>query len=272
MNNIVEFEHVTLIYDKTNVVLNDISFNIKQGEYVSLIGANGAGKSTIARLIMGLVEKTKGTIKISDIEINEKNIDSLRKEIGMVFQNPDNQFIGNTVADDVAFRLENIKMKQSLMDDIIDSKLKEVDMLQFKKYEPSNLSGGQKQRIAIAANIVCDLKLLILDEATSMIDPKGRNEIAQVISRIREENPNIAILAITHNMEEVLYSSRAIVLNENNIQFDGTPHDLFTNVELLNKFKLKEPFKYELVRKLNNEGFAVNLEDSTDEIANKICQ
>lgn len=268
----VELKNVSLAYEKDTQILNRVSFSIEEGEFVSLVGANGTGKSSIAKIIMGLVTEDSGSVKVFDIEKNSKNTAEIRSFSAYIFQNPDNQFIGNTVADDVAFRLENNLVPQKDMDSIIDNVLKDVGMTKFKHYEPQLLSGGQKQRVAIAANLVCPLKLIIFDESTSMIDPEGREEVISSILKIKKENPNMTILYITHNMEETLMSDRVLVLDNGTIAYDGTPKSLFLNDELLSKFKLKEPFKFELYKKLNSIGIKVNLDDSIEEIAKKICQ
>ena len=269
---IVEFKDVSLSYDGKNMVLDHISFDINSGEIISIIGANGVGKSSIAKLIIGLVEKTSGSIKVFDLDVDDKNIREIRKQCGLVFQNPDNQFIGNTVAEDVAFRLENSQIEHSKMDSIVDAKLKEVDMYSFKTFEPTLLSGGQKQRVAIASNIVLPLKLLIFDESTSMIDPKGKEEVMKTILKVKEENKDITIVIITHNMEEVLLTQRVLVVDNHQVAFDGKPESLFTNYNLLTKLQLNEPFKFKLVRELKEQGFAADYNDSYEVLAGKICQ
>ena len=270
--NAIEFKNVSLSYGKDNKVLDNISFEIKEGEFVSLIGANGAGKSSIAKLIINLIEPRKGSIKVFDIDVNQKNAAKVRYFTGYVFQNPDNQFVGNTVADDVAFRLENNCIPQKDMDSIIDKTLNEVGMIDYKNYEPQLLSGGQKQRIAIASNLVTDLKVIIFDESTSMIDPEGRQEVIQNILKIKKNNPQLTILYITHNMEEVLFTDRTLVLNNHKIAYDGKPEDLFINTKKLEEFNLKAPFKYEFFNKLKSNGYDINLSDNIEEISKKICQ
>jgi energy-coupling factor transport system ATP-binding protein len=273
----VEFKNVSLRYEKDVELLKDINFSIEEGEIVSIIGANGVGKSTIAKMIMGLLSANSGSITVFGLPIdsnnsNDRNIEKIRSQAGYVFQNPDNQFVGNTVADDVAFRLENNLVKQKEMDKIIDDKLIEVGMLDYKKYEPSSLSGGQKQRVAIASNIVVPLKLLILDESTSMIDPKGKKDIINIVLNVKKENPNMTIIMITHNMDETLFSNRVLVVDNGVIAFDGAPKTLFQNNELLQRFQLNEPFNFELAKKMSENGYDVSYDSSYEEMVNKLCQ
>lgn len=269
---VIEFNNVRFLYSQGETILDGISFDVEQGEIVSLVGANGVGKSTIARLILGLINPTKGNVKVFGLDVNDQNIKTIRNKCGLVFQNPDNQFVGNIVADDIAFRLENANIKHEEMDEIINSKLHEVDMFEYKFHEPYLLSGGQKQRIAIASNIVLPLDLLVLDEATSMIDPKGKDDILNILLKIKKENPNMTIVMITHNMEETLISNRVIVLNESHIAYDGSPDNLFSNSEFLQRFSLKAPFKYQLYQELSNSKISVCADDSIEEMVNKLCQ
>lgn len=271
MEKLIEFKNVSLIYNKKDMVLDHISFCIYKGEIISIIGPNGCGKSTIARLILKLIEPTEGEIYFKDKLYKDSDID-IRKNFGMVLQNPDNQFIGNTVEDDVAFGLENKCVKSNQMQQIIDEKLKLVNMLEYKKFQPINLSGGQKQRVAIASNLAINLSLIIFDESTSMLDPKGKEEVLSIIKKIKEENKDMTIILITHNMEEVLLTSRVIAINNNKIQYDGKPDLLFKNFELINKLNLDLPFKYEIVTKLKKSGFAVDFNNSLKEIGDKLCQ
>lgn len=262
----VEFSNVTLKYDE-NVVLDNISFVIEKGEFVSIIGYNGAGKSSIGKIIAGLLKPTEGLVKVFDSE-SKKN-----QRVGMVFQNPDNQFVGNTVADDIAFGLENRQIKQQDMDPIIDKNLIKMGMLAYKHYEPGLLSGGQKQRVAIAGNLALNLDLLIFDEATSMIDPKGQREVNDTIINLKEENPDFTIIQITHNMEEVLNSNRVLVINDGKIDFDGKPDELFSNDEIVSKNHLDRPFLFEIISKLKKIGFNVNYSMSEKEVLEVLlCQ
>lgn len=266
---IIQFKNVCLSYDESVNVLDNVSFSIEKGEKVALIGENGSGKSSIGKLILSLIKANSGEIFVFD-----KNINILQKEdkqkIGMVFQNPDNQFIGNTVADDVAFGLENRNIPSKDMDKIIDEKLNEVDMIDYKNYQPAYLSGGQKQRVAIASNIALDLAIMVFDEATSMLDPKGIFEVNKVIDKIKENNPELTLLLITHNMEEVLSCDKVLALKNHRIVFCGSPNQLFKNKKLCDFINIIPPFKYNLVHKLNEIGINVDFDDNTKEIKEKI--
>lgn len=263
----IEFDDVSFAYDKdsNDMILNHVSFCINVGEHVSLIGSNGTGKSSIAKLMIGLLEPLSGKI-----HINEKNHGSKNKSIGYVFQNPDNQFIGVTVADDVAFGLENRKVPFNEMDPIIDRVLEDVDMLKYKKYEPTKLSGGQKQRVAIASNLALDLSIIIFDESTSMLDPVGKNEIINIIKKLKELNPNLTIIQITHDMDECLNSNRVLLFENSEIKYDGNPRELFVNEDIMTKYSIKPPFMYDLVLKLKKIGLNVDFSDSEESIRSKI--
>lgn len=268
---IIQFKNVYLSYDEGVNVLDNVSFNIEKGDKIALIGENGSGKSTIGKLILSLLKPNKGEIFIFDKNINNLSKNDKQK-IGMVFQNPDNQFIGNTVADDVAFGLENRNIPSKEMDKIIDEKLKEVDMLEYKNYQPSYLSGGQKQRVAIASNIALDLSIIVFDEATSMLDPKGILEVNKIISRIKENNKDLTIILITHNMEEVLSCNKVFALKNHKLAYIGTPDLLFKNKTMCEKINIVPPFKYSLVHKLKDIGVDVSFSDSLDIVKEKIIR
>ena len=189
-------------YDKKTTIFSGLSFHVEEGEYVSLIGHNGSGKSTLAKLIIGLLEAKEGKIEVFDQVLNEETVYQIRKNVGIIFQNPDNQFIGSTVEDDIAFGLENHLVPNDKMDDIILEYATKVGMDEFLKKEPSSLSGGQKQRVAIAGVLAMKPRLIIMDESTSMLDPKGKKEIRDLIVKLRQENPSLTILSITHDIEE----------------------------------------------------------------------
>ena len=229
MENIVEFNNIEFKYDEESSLLSSLSMSIKKGKYTVLLGPNGSGKSTIAKLIIGLLEISSGEIKVNDTILDSKTIDEIRNHVAIVFQNPDNQFIGTTVEDDIAFGLENRCVKQSEMQDIIEDFADRVGMVEFLKEEPSNLSGGQKQRVAIAGALALKPDLLILDEATSMLDPKGKSEIMKVILDIKNHNPNMSILSITHHIDEALLADEIIVLNKGKVVSVGSPKEILYN-------------------------------------------
>lgn len=270
----LEIKELSFKYDKNSAknVLNNVSFVVNQGEYVSLIGHNGSGKSTLSRLIIGLLAPDSGSIKVFDEELTEKSVSSIRNKVGIVFQNPDNQFIGATVEDDIAFGLENKCVDPRLMQDIINKYAKEVDMIEFIKKEPSALSGGQKQRVAIASTLALGNDILVLDEATSMLDPRGKEEIISLIHRIKKENPKLTIVSITHDVEEASLSDRVIVLNKGEIMYSASPEEVFSHEDELIKIGLDIPFYKKLKKALLKEEIDVEMCNSEKEIGDKLCQ
>lgn len=273
----LEVENINYSYqkndtDKSSLILNDLSFKINKGEYVTFIGHNGSGKSTLMKIIVGLLEPNSGNIKIMNETFDIKTMDSLKKRIGIVFQNPDNQFIGATVRDDIAFGLENNLVKREEMDPIILEYSKKVGMDKYLDKEPSSLSGGQKQRVAIAGALCMKPDILLLDEATAMLDPKGRKEIIELIHLMKKENPDMTIISVTHHMDEAFNSDRIIVLNEGKIILDDTPINVFNNKELILKIGLDLPFIMKLKKSLIEGGFDILDSDSESEVINKICR
>ena len=212
MKKIIEIKNLSFEYREGIRTINNISFDIFEGEYVAILGHNGSGKSTIAKLIIGLLEKLKGTIIVNGVELTLENLYKVRDNIGIVFQNPDNQFIGATVRDDIAFGLENNCVPQNQMDEIINNYASKVDMQDFLDHEPIKLSGGQKQRVAIAGILAMNPKIIILDEATSMLDPIGKREINNLVRKLNKEK-TMTIISITHDIEEAKNADRIIVMN-----------------------------------------------------------
>ena len=248
----IKVEHLSFAYEPTHPVLKDISFNIPQGQYVTLMGHNGSGKSTLAKLLAGLLEVKQGSLTIDSIVLSMKTMPEIRKKLGIVFQNPDNQFIGATVADDLAFGLENRQVPHQDMQALIDTYAKQVGMSSFLHQEPTALSGGQKQRVAIAGVLAMQPKVLLLDEATAMLDPQGKNEIRELLISIRTRFPTLTILAITHDVEEAVLADRVLVLKEGELVYQGTPDALFRNETQLKTLKLNTPFVYQLIRQFPN--------------------
>lgn len=265
----LEVENLTFSYDGAKNVVNDVSFTVSQGDYISVIGHNGSGKSTLAKLIIGLLAGDKGAIKVDGEVLTEDNVYEIREKIAIVFQNPENQFIGSTVRDDIAFGLENRSVDPNKMDDIINRFAQEVDMSDYLGHEPSNLSGGQKQRVAIAGVLAMDPNILILDEATSMLDPVGQQEVNQLVHKLHKEN-NMTILSITHDIEEVLISDYVIVMNEGKIRMQGTPEEILQKTNRLVRLSLDVPFAmkfHEAMRKLGvNLSTPFDLEGMVDEL------
>lgn len=284
MSEAIRFSHVYFSYEQNKDVveaskctINDVSFTINKGEYVALIGHNGSGKSTIAKIIVGILEAfTDGNendgVYIDGIKMTENNYQSLQKKIGMVFQNPDNQFIGSTVQDDIAFSLENVAMPYDQMKVLVEEYSKKVGMYEYLSREPSSLSGGQKQRVAIAGTLVRHPEILVLDEATSMLDPQGRNDIRTLIRNMKKENPDLTIISITHDIEEAYQSDHVIVINKGKVVKEGTPDDVFSDEILMKKIDLTIPFYKQLKNELEKYGIDINGVDNIDELVDRLCR
>ena len=251
----IEIKNLKFKYnqDQTSYTLNDVSFHVKNGEWLSIVGHNGSGKSTTARLIGGLLVADSGQIIVDGQELTEETVWDIRDKIGMVFQNPDNQFVGATVEDDVAFGLENKGLPYKEMVSRVQEALSFVGMMDFKDREPARLSGGQKQRVAIAGIIAMRPSILILDEATSMLDPEGRQELIQYIEDIRQQY-GMTVLSITHDLDEVAMSNRVLVLKQGKVESISSPRELFSRGSELVDLGLDIPFSALLTQKLKNQG------------------
>ena len=251
----IEIKNLKFKYnqDQTSYTLNDVSFHVKHGEWLSIVGHNGSGKSTTARLIGGLLVADSGQIIVDGQELTEETVWDIRDKIGMVFQNPDNQFVGATVEDDVAFGLENKGLPYKEMVSRVQEALSFVGMMDFKDREPARLSGGQKQRVAIAGIIAMRPSILILDEATSMLDPEGRQELIQSIEDIRQQY-GMTVLSITHDLDEVAMSNRVLVLKQGKVESISRPRELFSRGSELVDLGLDIPFSALLTQKLKNQG------------------
>ena len=251
----IEIKNLKFKYnqDQTSYTLNDVSFHVKQEEWLSIVGHNGSGKSTTARLIGGLLVADSGQIIVDGQELTEETVWDIRDKIGMVFQNPDNQFVGATVEDDVAFGLENKGLPYKEMVSRVQEALSFVGMMDFKDREPARLSGGQKQRVAIAGIIAMRPSILILDEATSMLDPEGRQELIQYIEDIRQQY-GMTVLSITHDLDEVAMSNRVLVLKQGKVESISSPRELFSRGSELVDLGLDIPFSALLTQKLKNQG------------------
>lgn len=265
MENIIEVNNLTYKYDQEdeNYTLKDVSFHVKQGEWLSIIGHNGSGKSTTVRLIDGLLEAESGEIYIAGDQLTAENVWEKRRYIGMVFQNPDNQFVGATVEDDVAFGLENQGVPLEEMRSRVQEALELVGMAQFKKREPARLSGGQKQRVAIAGVVALRPSIVILDEATSMLDPEGRLELIRIVKEIKEKH-NMTVISITHDLDEVALSNRVIVMKNGQVESTSTPAELFMRDDLA-ELDLEQPFTANLAASLRQAGLAIPLRYFTEE-------
>lgn len=265
MDNIIEIKNLTFSYEEdANNVLKDVSFEVKRGEWLAIIGPNGSGKSTLARMINGLLVPQEGTITVNNLTLSEETVWDVRSSVGMVFQNPDNQFVGATVEDDVAFGLENQGVPREEMIPRVKEALEMVNMSAFVNREPSKLSGGQKQRVAVASVYALRPDVIILDEATAMLDPKGRREVIKVIDALREAY-DLTVISITHDIEEAARADRIMVLKDGEIQQIAAPEDVFSIGEGLIQMGLDLPFAEKLQANLKELGVEVPGEYLTEE-------
>ena len=255
MKSIIDVKNLSFRYKESQEYydVKDITFHVKRGEWLSIVGHNGSGKSTTVRLIDGLLEAESGEIVIDGQRLTEENVWNIRRQIGMVFQNPDNQFVGATVEDDVAFGLENQGLSRQEMKKRVEEALDLVGMLDFKKREPARLSGGQKQRVAIAGVVALRPAILILDEATSMLDPEGRRELIDTVKGIRKDY-DMTVISITHDLEEVAMSDRVLVMKKGSIESTSSPRELFSRNDLA-QIGLDDPFANQLKNSLSQNGY-----------------
>ena len=255
MKSIIDVKNLSFRYKESQEYydVKDITFHVKRGEWLSIVGHNGSGKSTTVRLIDGLLEAESGEIVIDGQRLTEENVWNIRRQIGMVFQNPDNQFVGATVEDDVAFGLENQGLSRQEMKKRVEEALDLVGMLDFKKREPARLSGGQKQRVAIAGVVALRPAILILDEATSMLDPEGRRELIDTVKGIRKDY-DMTVISITHDLEEVAMSDRVLVMKKGSIESTSSPRALFSRNDLY-QIGLDNPFANQLKHSLSQNGY-----------------
>jgi len=269
---LLSIKNLSFSYDGHIDVLKNVNLDIEAGSYVSIIGHNGSGKSTLAKLIVGLIEAKRGEIFLFDQLLSPKTINDLRPRLGIVFQNPDNQFIGATVADDIAFGLENRQVPHADMQPLIDEFAAKVKMTDFLDKEPSNLSGGQKQRVAIAGVLAMKPELIIMDEATAMLDPKGKREIRDIAIEMKKHDPNLTIVSITHDIEEAYRSDEIIVLNEGTIALRGKPEEVFSKRDELRAIDLDIPFVMKMKEALEKEGVNVTSAKSIKQLAAILCR
>ncbi len=260
MSNIIEIKNVTYNYTEDDIeytAVDDVSLNIEKGSFTVILGHNGSGKSTLAKMMNGLNKPTSGEILVDGMSTaNEETELLIKRKVGMVFQNPDNQLVASIVEEDVAFGPENLGLEPKVIRERVDEALKSVGMYEFKDSTPHHLSGGQKQRIAIAGMIAMKPECLILDEPTAMLDPKGRAEIVNTVLRLNKEN-GMTVVLITHYMEEAENADRVLVMNDGKFIADGTPKEIFKNVALLKSVGLDVPQTTELLYELNNNGIKV---------------
>ena len=276
MSNIIEIKNVTYNYIEDEVeytAVDNVSLDIKQGSFTVILGHNGSGKSTLAKMMNGLNKPSLGEITVDGMNTKDEQTELLiKRKVGMVFQNPDNQLVASIVEEDVAFGPENLGLEPKVIRERVDEALKSVGMYEFKNSTPHHLSGGQKQRIAIAGMIAMQPECLILDEPTAMLDPKGRAEIVETILRLNKEK-GMTVVLITHYMEEAEMADRVLVMNDGKFIADGTPKEIFKNVSLLKSVGLDVPQTTELLYELNNNGIKVptdvlSIEETANAIAN----
>ena len=267
MTPIISLSHVTYAYPNSDVpALHDLSLTINKGEWVAIIGHNGSGKSTFAKLLNYLLAPDEGEITVNDVVATEENMWTIRDMVGMVFQNPDNQFVGATVADDVAFGMENRGVPRDEMITRVDATLEEVQMMPFADREPARLSGGQKQRVAIASVLALQPKILILDEATAMLDPTGRREMLALVHELKARmGDDLTVISITHDIDEAASADRVMVINDGELVETGLPAEIFANADQLRRFGLAVPFAEQLKEQLRLRGIDVPNEYLTTE-------
>lgn len=258
-DTIIKFDNVSFAYELEDEgvvnAVNDFSLEVPEGQFLAVLGHNGCGKSTVAKLINGILVPNKGKVTVEGMDTSdeEKTVD-IRKTVGMVFQNPDNQIVATIVEDDVAFGPENLGVEPSEIRKAVDSALKAVGMYEFRKREPHRLSGGQKQRVAIAGVIAMNTKCIVMDEPTAMLDPQGRKEVIDTVMKLNKEF-GITVILITHYMDEAVKADRVVVMDGGRIAIDGTPKEVFKNVEKMKGLGLDVPQATELAYRLRKKGF-----------------
>ena len=272
MEQIIKVDHLAYTYPGVDdtpgiAVFKDLNLNIEKGSFVAVLGGNGCGKSTLAKHFNSILLPCGGKVWVSGMDTADENkVIAIRRNVGMVFQNPDNQIVANVVEEDVAFGPENLGISSAEIRRRVDNALKQVGMSKYASHAPHLLSGGQKQRIAIAGVIAMEPKCIVLDEPTAMLDPRGRREVMETVTRLNREK-GITIVLITHHMDEAAQAQRVVVMYQGNVAADGTPKEVFTQVELLHRIGLAAPETVELCYELNREGFDLPL----DRLSEKEC-
>lgn len=272
--NIIEFENVSFVYDtdeeeqaEPKPALTDINLEIEKGEFVAVLGHNGSGKSTLAKLCNAIFEPTSGKVTVKGIVADsEEKADEIRRIVGMVFQNPDNQIVATIVEDDVAFGPENLGVEPKEIRRRVDEALKSVNMYEFRHREPHKLSGGQKQRVAIAGVIAMQTECIVLDEPTAMLDPMGRAEVMQTVKRLNKEM-GITVVLVTHFMDEAVQADRVVVMDSGRIVMNGKPREIFSRVDALRSHGLDVPQSTELCHRLGIKEGVLGVDECVDELA-----
>lgn len=267
----VKVEDLCFAYDPNAPVIQSVSFTVEAGSYTTIIGHNGSGKSTIAKLMIGLLAAQSGKIWMDGLPLNEANIYEIRNRVGIVFQNPDNQFIGASVADDIAFGLENHQVQSDRMQAIIEDYAQRVGMQDFLNSEPTKLSGGQKQRVAIAGVLAMQPQMIIFDEATSMLDPQGKAEINDLIQEIHAQG-DLTVISITHDIEEVAKSDHVIVLDQGRVVLDGHPDEILQHEAELIRLKLDIPFALKFRHELEKNGVSIHAGTTMEGMVAELCR
>ena len=278
MSEIIKVEHLAYTYPGVDdtpgvAVFEDMNLTIDSGTFVAILGTNGCGKSTLAKHFNSILLPCGGKVWVCGLDTSDENkIMAVRRNVGMVFQNPDNQIVANVVEEDVAFGPENLGIASPEIRHRVDKALKQVGMYEYREHAPHLLSGGQKQRIAIAGVIAMEPKCIILDEPTAMLDPRGRREVIETISRLNKEK-NITVVLITHHMDEAAKADRVVVLHKGQVKADGTPREVFSQVELLHDIGLAAPETVELCHAMNKLGFNMPLDRlEPEECAQTLCE
>ena len=258
--DVISFDKVSFRYpDSPDPVLRDVSLRFASGSFTAVLGHNGSGKSTLAKLCNAILTPTEGTVLVKGMDTrNEKNLINVRRTVGMVFQNPDNQIVASVVEDDVAFAPENLGVEPSEIRRRVDNALKRVGMYEFRLHAPHRLSGGQKQRIAIAGVLAMQPEILVLDEPTAMLDPYGRREVLSTIEELRAET-GMTVLLITHHMDECINADRVVVISDGELALDGRPADVFSQVDTMRSLGLDVPATTETLYELRKAGMDVSL-------------
>lgn len=265
-NSVIVFKNVSFQYQSdASFTLKDVSFNIPKGQWTSIVGHNGSGKSTIAKLMIGIEKVKSGEFFYNNQAITDDNFEKLRKDIGIVFQNPDNQFVGSIVKYDVAFGLENHAVPHDEMHRRVSEALEQVDMLERADYEPNALSGGQKQRVAIASVLALNPSVIILDEATSMLDPDARQNLLDLVRKVKSEH-NITIISITHDLSEAMEADHVIVMNKGTVYKEGTATEIFDHAEELTTIGLDLPFPIKINQMLGHQTSFLTYEGLVDQL------
>lgn len=278
MESILKFDNVYFSYDEetdetqgeVHWAVSELSLEVKRGDFIAVLGHNGSGKSTLAKLSNAILIPDKGEVTVAGISTkDEDKTIEIRRHIGMVFQNPDNQIVATVVEEDVAFGPENLGLEPALIRERVDESLKAVGMYEFREKEPHNLSGGQKQRVAIAGILAMRPDCIVLDESTAMLDPKGRKEVMETVRKLHDEY-GIAVVFITHHMDEAAFADRVIVMEQGKVLFDGAPCDVFQNIDELRRVGLDVPQATELALSLGLPGKILTLTECTEAIIDSL--